>query len=258
MKMSKITGRELPQFKVTTDPARPSDTAVGIEIEVENIRDEGQFKFNLWDMIHDGSIVNGIEFVSKPIWGTAIKDALDEIREVFKTNDPYLSFRTSVHVHINVLDIDHDQVEHLVLLYLLYEPALFRLHEAWGRYDNIFCVPARKSIKVQDGYAKLLSDLSQGRVRQDYVGYKYSALNPNSLARFGTMEFRHMGGTADMDEIDQWVNILLQLKSAADRQTTITEPRAVFSEYYDLLDIRDEDITDGVQLIEYIQMKRGN
>lgn len=257
MKMSQLVGKKLDQFKVMPDAARPSDTAVGIEIEVENIELDVH-KLKLWDQVSDGSIVRGVEFVSKPIWGTAIKDALDEIRAVFKKHDPYLSFRTSVHVHINVLDMEPAQLEHFVLLYVMYERPLFRLHEDWGRYDNIFCVPVRKSMKVQSGYAKLLSDLTRQQIRSDYVGYKYSAFNPNSLALFGTMEFRHMGGTADMDRVDQWINILLQLKLAADEKLKLSQPSDVFGKYRRLLDIRDTDITDALELIEYIQLLRGN
>lgn len=256
MKMSQLVGKKLDQFKVQSDKSRPSDTAVGIEIEVENIMEQ-EYTLKLWDQVGDGSIVRGVEYVSKPIWGTAITDALDEIRVVFKKADPYLSFRTSIHIHLNVLNMEPDQLEHFVLLYVLYELPLFRLHEDWGRYDNIFCVPARKSMKVQDGYALLLDDLSRRRIRGDYVGYKYSAFNPNALQRFGTMEFRHMGGTTDMDRVDQWINILLQLKLAADEKLTMNQPADIFGDYLGLLDIHDNDIADGMELIDYIQMKRG-
>ena len=257
MKVSSLVGKTLDQFEVKPDQMRPSDTAVGIEVEVENMRGSSCQGLKFWNTTQEGSIVRGCEFVSKPIWGTAITEALDELRELFKKSDPYLSFRTSVHVHLNMLDSEHEHLNQLVLLNLLYEPALFRLHQEWGRYDNIFCVPARKSIKVQDGYAKLLQDLDQGRIRTDYVGYKYSAFNPNALAQFGTIEFRHMGGTADMDEVDQWINVLLQLKLAAVKGTELTDHRKVFGKYHSLLDIHEEDIMDGMQLIDYIQMKRG-
>ncbi len=257
MKISQLVGKKLDQFEVLPDKNRPSDNAVGIEIEVENLDMSDKYKLKLWNQVGDGSIVRGVEFVSKPIWGTAIKDALDEIRVVFKKHDPYLSFRTSVHVHLNVLDMSPEQLEHFVFLYVMYEVPLFRLHEDWGRYDNIFCVPVRKSMKVQDGYALLLADLRRNTVRPEYVGYKYSAFNPNSLALFGTMEFRHMGGTADMDRVDEWINILLQLKLAADEGLTLDQPSDVFGKYQGLLDIRPQDIAEGLELIDYITMKRG-
>lgn len=256
MKMSQIVGKKLDQFRVQSDQARPSDTAVGIEIEVENIQEDAHGLL-LWDQVIDGSIVRGVEFVSKPIWGTAITDALDEIRKLFIKHDPYMSFRTSIHVHVNVLDMSPEQLEHFVLLYVMYELPLFRLHQDWGRYDNIFCVPVRKSMKVQDGYAQLLDDLSRRRIRDDYVGYKYSAFNPNALARFGTMEFRHMGGTTDMDKVDEWINILLQLKLAADEKIHLDNSNKVFGKYRSLMDVRQQDLTDGMELIDYIQMKRG-
>ena len=152
-----------------------------------------------------------------------------------------------------MLDINTHQLCDLVQLYNLYEPALFRLHEGWSRYDNIFCVPVRKSTAIQEGYARLLYDLEHDTLSRHYVAYKYSALNPNCISRFGTLEFRHMGGTADTEEISKWINILLQLKQAIVTEATPwTDPDEVFGALHKELTIFPEDIAAGLEINDYI------
>lgn len=256
MKLTELLDRRgLSQVEVKADPQRPSTTAVGIEVEIENMptRQMMREEFDLWSVTSEGSIQQGCEFVSRPIWGTQITAALGELQAVFDKHRPYVSFRTSVHVHVNCLDIDSDALERLVLLYLLYEPALFRLHQNWSRYDNIFCVPARKSIDIQMGYARLLYQIEMGMANGKWVPYKYAALNPNSLTQFGTLEFRHMGGTTDMDDISKWVNILMCLKEAAVNDVQPRNvPRLIFGELTNQMVFNDQDIESGLDLEDYI------
>jgi hypothetical protein len=260
MRIEDITGRKLPQIKVEPDPARPHPScSVGIEVELEGIRFAKSFG-NLWIISSDGSLQNGIELISVPVWGTAITDALSELDTALKGKTPYLSFRTSVHVHLNVLDLSTDELAWLVKLYLFYEPALFRLHNDWSRYENIFCVPARKSLKIQEGYASLLHDLKRERLNTregTYVASKYAALNPNPVSSLGTLEFRHMGGCIDTKRISDWINILLQLKVAAINKAQLDNPSRVFGALREQLTIRDSDIEDGWNMMEFITY-RGN
>lgn len=255
MKIETLTGRKLTlRDKVTPDPRRPDSTAaVGIEIELEGLR-TGNKDFRWWNVVGDGSLQHGIEFVSYPVGGKQITSALNEVKKWLAGKKPYVSFRTSVHVHLNVLDMEQKELVKLIELYLLYEPALFRMHEEWGRYDNIFCVPARKSYAIQEGYAALCRDLTNDRVGGPYVGYKYSALNPNPVSVLGTLEFRHMGGTADVSEISRWIDILLRLRVAARSDIDIDNAEAVFGEHYDSLEIHDDDIFSGQRMIENIQL----
>jgi len=260
MKIGDITGRTLQEYAVSEDPNRPHPKcSVGIEVELEGIPQvstAAKKALSLWTLAHDGSLQNGIELVSKPVWGSAITDALNELRKFFKTYKAYLSFRTSVHVHVNVLDLEPKELEHLIKLYLFYEPSLFRLHSDWNRYENIFCVPARKSVRIQEGYAALLHDVKErGQCGTSYVGCKYAALNPNSVGHFGTLEFRHMGGTDNVDRIDKWINLLLQLKVAAEASAPFDQPHDVFGKYEKELTIRTSDIQDGWNMLEYINMQ---
>lgn len=256
--IGEILGRSLPEVEVTEDASRPLPRcSVGIEIEVEGIRSVSttdQSALSQWAITHDGSLQNGIELVSKPVWGSAITQALEEARSFFRRHKAYLSFRTSVHVHINVLDMTASELAEMIRLYIFYEPALFRLHADWSRYENIFCVPAFKSTKIQEGYGKLLRDIKKNTCSGAYVGCKYAALNPNAVGNLGTLEFRHMGGTDDVDAISRWINILLQLKSAAINQEPFDEPESVFGKYLPELSIKQSDFNHGWEMMEYINM----
>ena len=247
-----------PFTKFNPDPRRPSPSAaVGIEIELEGI-DYSEFNSKYWRLARDGSLRNGVELVSIPLRGKQIASALNYVRRYFNTHPCYISFRTSVHVHLDVSTLEIDHLKHLLKLYLLYEPALFRLNPDWNRYDNIFCVPARKSYAIQEGYATLLRDLDANQIRTDYVGYKYSALNPNSINRFGTLEFRHMGGTDDVSNILRWIDVLLQLKKSAIDMCNPKDPSEVFGEYVDQVNILPEDIQDGLYMLDHIEFINQN
>jgi hypothetical protein len=257
MHISKLVGKTLNETPIQPDPSRPLESSsVGIEVEVEGI-DPYNDEFVFWRIAGDGSLQGGVEFISQPVWGTGITSALSELDTCLKKHKPYLSFRTSVHVHVNALDLDTNQLIHFIKLYLMYEPALFRLHKEWNRYENIFCVPAMKSTAIQRGYLNLLYDLENEQLRDSYVSYKYSALNPNSLTRFGTLEFRHMGGCCDVDKIDRWINILLQLKSAAIDQTDITKSSDVFQNLHSSMNIKANDLVEGREMLEFIQLNKG-
>lgn len=255
-KMSEIIGRQLAEFSVGPDYTRPHPhTSVGIEVELERIVDPPQF-LKRWHLERDGSLQNGTEFISEPVWGTAITDALVELEEFLDTEKPLVSFRTSVHVHVNMLDMQAAGMARMLKGYLLYEPALFRLHEDWNRHNNIFCVPARESVIIQKGYGMLLRDLERGHVSTGYINSKYSALNPNCLRSLGTLEFRHMGGTTDVKKISDWIDILLQLKTAAILEADMSDPKDVWGDLHDKLDVRPDDLIEGQSIINKIRMWR--
>lgn len=254
--LSRIFNKRLPEIPTMPDPLRPHPhTSVGIEVELEgSFRDIPDMK--MWRVESEGSLIGGVEFVSEPVWGTAITDALMELDKVLKENSPVISFRTSTHVHINCLDITATQLIRLMSIYAMYELPLFRMHG--DRINNIFCVPVSSSVELQKSYAGLydyteqLGDGSRWRVRS-----KYAALNPNSLVDFGTLEFRHMAGCTDMGEISNWIDTLLQMKASALRDDLdITNPRDVWGSEVDRLHIQEGDLERGSQVIESINMWR--
>jgi hypothetical protein len=258
MKVSKILDRRLAEIPCTRDESRPHPHAsVGIEYEIENLQVAPE-NLKRWQIDNrEGSIINGVELVSDPVWGTAIGDALAELDEVIRGQKIRPSFRTSVHIHLNILDMEVEEVRNLIKLYLMYEPALFRQPKCVGRENNIFCVPAWKSVEVQQSYSALVNDLlgQRGPIRM-YLSSKYAAMNPNSVRTFGTLEFRHMGGTDDVKEIDEWINILLQLKVAAQANAPFENRNKVWGKYSDKMILSDEEVQRGAESIALFDIWR--
>ena len=253
-KLSRYIGKHQPEIPSMPDYTRPHPhTSIGIEVELEGITDY-HVEWKRWNTASDGSLYDGVEFVSEPVWGTAITDALQELQGFLNGQKPHISFRTSVHIHMNVLDMTKESLANLLKINLMYEKALFRLHSEWGRESCIFCVPASESVLIRQAYATLLSNLEKGFVRDDYLPCKYSATNINSLARFGTVEFRHMGGTADTNKISDWINILLQMKTSAILGAKVSDPSDVWGEYESSLDIKPADLKLGRELVNNLEL----
>ena len=259
MKLSKITRRSIPQYTVMPDYQRPHpQTSVGIEIELEGLRPYNiRFPFKRWKIVEDGSLRGGIELVSDPVWGSAIDDALEEISQFFGEYNPIISERTSVHVHVNILDMETEELIRFVNNYIMYEPALFRMHRNWDRENNIFCVPCYKSSEIQKSYSRLLYHLKRETLGNDYLPYKYAAMNPNSLYNLGTLEFRHMGGTKDVNQINQWINVLLQLKVSALLEADVNNLKDVFGEFSDLIDFKEEDLNNYQTVKDFFYLLEG-
>ena len=255
-KLGQMVGRRLPEFAVGPDQARPHPhTSVGIEVECEGITiyDARKWDSKRWRSVEEGSLQNGCEFVSDPVWGTAIADALDELGGYFQTHPPYMSVRTSVHVHVNVLDMYTEHLSRMIKAYVMYEVPLYRMHD--GRYGNIFCTPAAESAYVQGVYGEILEATEVGEAPRATASSKYLGMNVNQLRGLGTLEFRHMGGTSDMKKILEWIDILLRLKASAQDETIpLDNPDLFWAGQRDILTISDDDVIDGASLVNKLTM----
>jgi hypothetical protein len=196
--------------KINTYPILHPTALVGIEIEVENIRDMVPVDF-YWQYKEDGSLRNhGAEFASIPLRGRQVEFALDYLNtQMHMFNEPDFSNRTSVHVHLNVRDMTWDQIKVFTILYAMYERHFF--HQAGTkRESSIFCVPLYKTHQLRH-----FMDNPDGSASQ---WHKYSAVNlgtiigSESCSKFGTIEFRHMYGTLDTKLLISWINQILCLR----------------------------------------------
>lgn len=190
--------------------------AFGIEIEVEEV--SRKLLFIHWTHGNDGSLRNnGAEFITKfgcrlyhldPIFDEFIQTVVRERTRNKKAFD--FSERCSVHVHIDVRDLNEEQLANVLTLYLLFEKAFYQLIGE-DRYHNIFCVPLLET----------LPDTSLNIFETVKVSKKYSALNLACVADKGTVEFRAMEGNMDPQRIFPWLYILAALVTYAklsDRQ----------------------------------------
>lgn len=180
------------------------NTYIGIECEVENAEIRTKTE-PYWNVTQDGSLRNqGLEFTTLPIKAYRVEQALYTLFNYILTPRYVHSERCSTHIHINVRTLTLQQLETLVLTYMIFEKALFNWVKN-GREKNIFCVPL---------YDITLTQKLSNNIQEIYnlQWSKYTALNLKPILTMGTIEFRHLHGTSDIKTIITWINLLLSLK----------------------------------------------
>lgn len=191
---------------------------IGLEIEVEG---KALFTapFKYWVCHNDGSLreTDGHppqEYVLKePLSYDEVTNALRYLEGKLKEagSSVVLSNRTSVHVHINCQDMTLKELYCYVLFYLIFEEVLVD----WAgpeRAGNLFCLRAKDS----QYYIEMLeSVLKKGSFKDWREDVRYAACNVASIPKFGSLEFRALRGTVDINLIQTWIKILLVLKDKA-------------------------------------------
>lgn len=200
--------------KTLSPPKYPMafQSLVGIEIEMENMPEWADVDY-YWTAKKDGSLRNnGVEYVSIPLRSDQVEYAMQYLNNVLSKYNPDFSPRTSTHIHLNVRDITPEEAKNLVLLYCMFEKHFFKFANK-DREESLFCVPLYASYHTQH-YSKLIDS---GMA----YWHKYLALNllpivPNGdTGCYGTIEFRHLHGTKDVEHVVKFVNSILCLKKAA-------------------------------------------
>lgn len=240
MKLSEIIGIK--------DP----NADVGIEIEVEG-RGLIPYTSKVWDSKHDGSLRDGIEYVyKKPLEIKYVEASLDELTEALSEAELSFSFRTSVHVHVNCLGMEYNQILNFIYLSTLLDSMLVN-YCGDQRKTNRFCLRLSDAEGLIDGISPLFryrerpSERINEMLQRNYV--RYAAVNVESLAKFGTIEFRSMRGTLNKKILLPWVNTLISIreysKGFSDPQEVYyhlneagieTVVKNILGEYYDLFD----------------------
>lgn len=204
-------------YKITGRPKTNwSDGIFGVEIETETKTPYEPPRMTFWNTHGDGSLRDfGVEWVLKrPLSGSALKAALDEFGA--RTKDLKFipdSISTSVHVHINALNMTLNHAAGFVSAYTLSENLLIR-YCGESRLSNLFCLPICDS-EVQLSYLKAfitgLAEKQPAHWNFSEDRSKYSALNFGSLPKFGSLEVRSMRGLTNPNEVGDWVHILEDL-----------------------------------------------
>lgn len=169
----------------------------GVELEIEGVN-AVELPFG-WHKEEDGSLRNeGMEFISPPSTRHSLSVGFAQVHKTLKTVpgvDPF-SERTSIHVHVNCLDLTFPQTKSVLLWYALFEPVFFAMVKP-SRRNNIHCVGLDQTV-VSEHYRRTLDVIIA-------KWSKYTALNTLPLIPQGTIEFRHMHGHNDQVLFDQWL-----------------------------------------------------
>jgi hypothetical protein len=176
----------------------------GVELEIEGLtQSPDNYTFNGIDYHADGSLRNnGAEFVTRPMNYVDTEAVLHKFFNMGGFSEKNYSERCSVHVHINVGDISEEHLRTMLAVYASHERALFD----WigdNRKHNIFCVPWYET-NLSTGVSQDMQTLAN--ISRAWM--KYTALNLLPIWRQNTIEFRHMGGTCNIERILTWMRLI--------------------------------------------------
>lgn len=200
-------------FHITpTEPER----ILGIEIEAEfdervtNDVLRYAIPMNGWRAERDGSLRNGLEYVfNQPMTLTSADKALKTFAEKTAAFPFRYSIRTSVHFHINVSTYRLSQIFSILAGYLLVENILVA-YNGIDREGNLFCL---RSKDAEGLILDLSRELESGRLFNNSASdnTRYSSLNLKALKRFGSLEFRFVKGTTDVNLIWIWALTFIKI-----------------------------------------------
>lgn len=196
----------------------------GIEIEVEGKRLPKEVEGFL--VKEDGSLRGeNQEYVFyKPSTKEESVSHLNTLANSFIANNSKLdySFRTSTHVHMNVLDLECKHVLNLIYLYLLLE-GCFINYSGKSRIGNRFCL----RLCDAEGFIDSIHNgfMYDGQRIKDFNNedLKYSSINLAAIINYGSLEFRSLSGTHEVGRILPWMCALEKLRDISQRYDSALE-----------------------------------
>lgn len=196
---------------------RNTYTYIGLEIELEGVKHKYITTPSPWRTEEDHSLKdNGFEFITKPIKVMYVETELYKLKEYLA--DYKISSRCSVHVHLNVRDLTFSELYKLLALYMVFERSLYRV--SGDRWNNNFCVPITfftEQLKKTINYYEETNCFKEHWYK--YTGLNLAPIFGGESTKIGTIEFRHMEGTMDIDKILLWINLIVSLKVTAKKLT---------------------------------------
>jgi hypothetical protein len=188
---------------------------IGVEIEVEG-RNLPRGEIDGWVLHEDGSLRGeSAEYVFRgPASRKDYTERLSTLSRIFTESGSIInqSYRTSVHVHLNVQDWLIRHIYNNIFLYTIFEDCLSNI-AGKDRSGNIFCLRAKDAEYYLHNIRNAIITDNIGLIAEDNM--RYSAVNTASLFRHGSLEFRQFRGTVDMELIQEWIEILLRLRDVS-------------------------------------------
>lgn len=192
-----------------------SDSCVGVEIETEGSISRSLAHSPLvskyWSFTGDGSLIDGTEWIFKrPLKGADILYALDSLHLASRARgledlSPISSERCSVHIHVDVRDMNKAQKTAFITLCYMFDELLFKVTGNDERREDVFCPPIGDL--VVPAY-RVLSNHSSAHKQ-------YASTSTNQILVHGSIEFRHFAVPTDLKDILYYINLLLCIKKEA-------------------------------------------
>lgn len=197
----------------------PVEGLFGVEVECEG-RNLSVVDNRYWKTEQDGSLrgaypSEACEWVfAKPLSFDSSILALKHLLNSQKEAVFNFSFRTSVHVHINVLDLTWEEYMTMIYLYMLLEEPMMRKCGK-SRIANRFCLRVQDAEGILDTieYMMQTGPASVKYIAEEEV--RYAAINIAATKKYGSLEFRAMEGNLDIPRITEWLTAINSLKENA-------------------------------------------
>ena len=154
-----------------------------------------------WKFVPDQSIgYTNIELVSPILKGEAGLVAVETVCRVLKAHGVYVNETMGLHVHHGAADLSVEDCKVLARLVTRFRPIFDgllpptrRANPMCGHFTTYELAEITRA-ETKVGYHRALSEIT-----------RYRALNFNSLARHGTVEFRQHSGSFDAAKITGWI-----------------------------------------------------
>ncbi len=221
--LDNVTVKELLGWKKAGD--------IGLELEVESTIPLPVIETDPWRTQGDNSLRGHAAeyYTHAPIAAdrtkaTAISALVNELRK----NEGLLhdSPRTSLHVHVNILNHTPLQVWTAVATYWLLENLLLE-YCGKSRQGNLFCLRLKDAEAI---LANVLTDLKRDLPFEMFrdEGLRYAGQNLNAIRKFGSLEYRGMRGVIDAGIIDRWST---QMYNIVHRSKQFSSPEQMMETY---------------------------
>ncbi len=201
-------------FSLNKELKQEGEVGIEVEAEGENLPTS---RVKGWNCTEDNSLRGEArEYVlQKAAKRAEVPALLRTLEAAYEREGTILSnsFRTSVHVHINVQDMPILKWYNFITIYTVLEDILVEFC-GQTRAGNLFCLRTKDAEYVLDALRLSALKRAWGPLHDDHL--RYAGLNVKASATYGSLEFRTMRGTGDFDLIQTWVNILLALKDSCD------------------------------------------
>lgn len=227
MSLARILGKSRGRQSFISDSRWVLPTSfIGLEHEYEGVKENSLPKHtfaDFWTQHEEGSLKDsGAEYVfATPMFGIDAYNAIEWLVAHAKASKWKCTKRTGIHVHLDVRDLEAPQLAGLSIIYAAVEPILYH----WvgdGRDASHFCIPLYRADEALLGACSIIRSALQdakddGRtalgLAEEYQ--RYAGFNLQALHKFGSIEFRQLQTTHDLDRIVDWINIIMSLKATA-------------------------------------------
>lgn len=169
----------------------------------------------------------GMEFYSPIMKGDL---AYKQIKTICKNvGNPVITSDAGYHMHIDTRDLSRkEKWKHIRKIYYLYasiENYLYKIVD-YSRTHNIYC--EKHTLDDRERILKCRSKDELNSLMRCYSNGKFSGLNIDDWDSRRTIELRYHHGTADFDEVINWVNLNLGIFEFA-RQKSIKAIKEVLT-----------------------------